>query len=350
MILESFNFLPASIKQLRIYKKTYTSEIVISRRPYRKGKLRLAVCEDFTLNSLLMKSRFFLRFVLFPSRVMTIAWATLTELVRLKVFYFLLIFALLVIGNSAFMAQLSFQEEVQMLKDVSLGAMGLFTSMLAILGTAILLPKDIEERTIYTILAKPVPRYEYLLGKLCGMFLLLLISVLLMSAMFLTVLWFREQALLTQTARELADAPPEDLRVAMNAIKNSTFNINLLPGISVIFIKAALLAAMTLLISTFATSSIFVMITASAVYFIGHLQATARNFWLAGGDQEWWTRIFLAFVSLIFPDLQIFNLTDAVVAGSTIPMGIFWQTMALGGMYVAVYYFVAAFIFTGREL
>ena len=55
-----------------------------------------------------------------------------------------------------------------MLKDVSLGAMSIFTSLLAIVATAQLLPRDLEDRTIYTILAKPVPRYEYLIGKLAG--------------------------------------------------------------------------------------------------------------------------------------------------------------------------------------
>src|SRR5436189_6460760 len=97
------------------------------------------------------------------ARVFAITTSTLTELVRLKVFYFLLIFALLLIGNSVFMARLSFQQEFQVLKDVSLGAMSIFTSLLAIVATAQLLPRDLEDRTIYTILAKPVPRYEYLI-------------------------------------------------------------------------------------------------------------------------------------------------------------------------------------------
>jgi ABC-type transport system involved in multi-copper enzyme maturation permease subunit len=90
-----------------------------------------------------------------PGRIGAIAWNTFTELVRLKVFYFVLIFALIIIGNSAFMVKFSFQEEFQVLKDVSLGAMSIFTSLLAIAATAMMLPKDIEDRTLYTILANP---------------------------------------------------------------------------------------------------------------------------------------------------------------------------------------------------
>ncbi|MFV0414966.1 MAG: ABC transporter permease [Chthoniobacterales bacterium] len=286
----------------------------------------------------------------FFSRISAIAGTTFVELVRQKVFYFLLIFALLIIGNSAFMVKFSFLEEFQMLKDVSLGAMAIFTSLLAILGTAMLIPKDIEERTIYTILAKPIPRYEYLLGKLTGIFTLLLLSTILMSIMFLTVLWFREQSVIAETQAQLAGAPPEELKHALEGIRSATFNINLLPGIIIIFMKAALLAAMTLLISSFATSSIFGIITATAIYFIGHLQATARDFWLAGVDTQWWTRALTALLALLFPDLQAFSLADDVVAGTAIPAAVFWQTFVLGWIYIAVYYSLASYIFSGREL
>src|SRR5438874_6980181 len=127
------------------------------------------------------------------SRIGAITSKTLTELVRLKVFYFLLLFALLLIGNSIFMARLSFQQEFQVLKDVSLGAMSIFTSLLAIVATAQLLPRDVEDRTIYTILAKPVPRYEYLIGKLLGVLSLIALSVVAMTALFFAVLFVRQQ-------------------------------------------------------------------------------------------------------------------------------------------------------------
>src|ERR1700746_2615425 len=118
------------------------------------------------------------------ARVCAITANTLTELTRLKVFYVLLLFALLLIGSSVFMARFSFQQEFQILKDVSLGAMSIFTSLLAIVATARLIPQDIEDRTVYTILAKPVPRYEYILGKLCGVLFLLVISIAVMTVFF----------------------------------------------------------------------------------------------------------------------------------------------------------------------
>lgn len=280
----------------------------------------------------------------------TIARNTFTELVRQKIFYFLLIFALLVIGNSAFMAKLSFQEQFQMLKDISLGAMSVFGSLLAILATANFLPKDMEDRTIYTILAKPVPRYCYLLGKLGGILALLAVAILLMSGLFFLVLWLRESAVLAETRAQFASAPPEDLALAIKEITDSTFNANLLPGIVIIFIKSALLASLTLFLSTFATSSIFTILMASALYFIGHLQATAREYWLAGVDVEWWSRLLAALVSLLFPDLQAFNLTDDIIAGTVVPLKLFLGTAGLGILYIAVYFALSSLVFSGREL
>ena len=282
--------------------------------------------------------------------ILAIGRNTFTELVRQKVFYFLLIFALLVIGNSAFMAKLSFQEQFQMLKDISLGAMSVFSSIIAILATANFLPKDIEDRTIYTILAKPVPRFCYLLGKLLGILTLLAAAVGLMTILFLAVLWLRETQVIAETRVQLQAASPEDLAQALKEVYSSTFNINLLPGIIVIFLKSALLASLTLFLSTFATSSIFAILMAAALYFIGHLQATAREYWLAGLDVHWWSRLLAAFVSLVFPDLQAFNLTDDIIAGAAVPLGLFIGTAGLGLLYIAVYFSLAALVFSGREL
>ncbi|MGI8956291.1 MAG: ABC transporter permease subunit [Chthoniobacterales bacterium] len=284
------------------------------------------------------------------ARIAAITGNTFTELVRLKVFYFLLIFALLLIGNSLFMARLSFQQEFQVLKDVSLGAMSIFTSLLAIVATAQLLPRDLEDRTIYTILAKPVPRYEYLIGKLAGVLLLLGLSILAMSALFLAVLFLREHMLISETLSETAGQRPEQVQAALRTLHESAFNTNLFPGIAVIYLKAALLAALTLFISTFASSNIFTILVMVFIYFIGHLQATAREYWLQEHGGGWLAKTFLALVALAFPDLQLFNLVDDIVAGTAIPMALFAQTAALGCVYTSIYLFFAWVSFHWKEL
>jgi hypothetical protein len=283
-----------------------------------------------------------------PARLAAIASNTVLELVRLKVFYFLLLFALVGIGSSLITVNFTFQEQFQVLKDVALGAMSIFTWLLAVLATALLLPKDIEDRTLYTILAKPVPRFEYLLGKLLGVFLLLFIALSLMAVTFLAVLYAREQTVLAETMRGAIPGP--ELDAALRQIRESTFNANLLPGIVVIYLKAALCASLTLLLSTFATSSIFTIIVSVVIYIIGHVQPLVRESWLAANAASPLMKAFLAMVSLIIPDLTAFNLVDDIAAGAPLASTLFWQTAGLGGLYITVYFLVGYFIFAGKEL
>ena len=285
-----------------------------------------------------------------PARIWAIATNTLLELFRLKVFYFLLIFALLLIGSSAFMIEFNFQEQFQLLKDVSLGAMSIFTWLLAVLATAMLLPKDIEDRTLYTILAKPVPRFEYLIGKLLGILLLLFISLVVMSALFVIALYGRQQYVIADTLRTYTNATPEMMAQQIQEIHAATFTYSLIPGIIIIYVKAALFASLTLFISTFASSSIFTILVSVACYFIGHLQGIARDYWLGSATTGPLPRIFLAIVALLFPDLQLFNLVDDIVAGNSISLILFAKTVALGGLYTCIYLLAAYFIFASKEL
>lgn len=283
-------------------------------------------------------------------RIAAIASVTFTELTRLRVFYVLLLFALVLIASSMFMARLTFQQEFQVLKDISLGAMSLFTSILAIVGTARMLPQDIDDRTVYTILAKPVPRLEYVVGKLAGIVLLLGISILVMTALFCLVLFVRQEAVLAETGTQMADLPAPELAQALATVRESTFNAALIPALVLIYLKACIVASLTLFISTFATSTIFTIVVAVFVYFIGHLQATARAFWFSEYGGGWISRSFLAVVALLFPDLQLFDAIDHLVAGSAMPMALFAKTAVLGCFYVVLYLVVAAAVFSGKEL
>ena len=285
------------------------------------------------------------------ARVWALATNTLTELVRLKVFYFLLIFALLLIGSSAFLIRFSFQDQFQMLKDLSLGAMSIFTSLLAILATAGLLPKDIEDRTLYTILAKPVSRLEYLLGKLLGVLLLLFITIALMGAVFVVVLGWRVHVVSGEILAGGGSA--EVIQQQLHDLKATAFNSNLWAGAAVIYAKGCLLAALTLFVSTFASSSIFTVIVVGNIYFIGHMQATAREYWQVPGvvaGTGLLTKAFLAVVSIVFPDLQAFNLVDEIVVGTSIATWLLVKTLGLGLMYCLIYLLAAFFVFSAKEI
>ncbi len=286
-----------------------------------------------------------------PARVRALAANTFTELVRLKIFYFLLIFALLLITSSAILIQLSFQDQFQMLKDVSLGAMSIFTSLLAILATAGLLPKDIEDRTLYTVLAKPVSRLEYLVGKLLGVYLLLLVSVVLMGILFFVMLSWRVHYVTSEI--RAAGGSAEATQQQIDLLRATAYNPNLWSGGILIYVKACLLASATLFVSTFASSTIFTIIIMVAVYFIGNMQATARDYWQVpsiAGQAGWLIKAFLAFVSLVFPDLQAFNLLDEIVVGTSVGFWLLWKTVGLGVLYSLIYLSAAFFVFSDKEL
>ncbi|HMJ06993.1 MAG TPA: ABC transporter permease subunit [Chthoniobacterales bacterium] len=284
------------------------------------------------------------------SRIAAIAGNTLVGLTRLKIFYVVLLFALLVIGGSFFMAQMTFQQEFQVLKDISLGAMSIFTSLLAVITTARLLPQEIEDRTAYTVLAKPVSRFEYLAGKLLGVLSLLALSLLAMSALFFVVFSVREQSALSELARQMTAAPPEQAAEALRLVRADAFNSHLLSGIAIVYVKGCLLASLTLLVSTFASSTIFTTVVMAFVYFIGHLQGMAREYWLQTDNAGWITKTFLACIVLIFPDLQLFNLADDVAAGNLIPLAVLGKTAGLGLFYTAFYLLLAWSVFWRKEL
>ncbi|MGB8356146.1 MAG: ABC transporter permease subunit [Chthoniobacteraceae bacterium] len=285
-------------------------------------------------------------------RVSAITGNTLLELVRLKVFYFLLLFALLIIGGAGFTSLFDFQiqEQLQILKDVSLGSMSIFTLLLSILATAMMLPKDIEDRTLYTILAKPVPRFEYMMGKLFGIFSLLLISILIMSAMFVAALYAKQQMLIGTTLRQSAGFPPEQVQAMVNDVKSQTFTVSLIPCVIAIYLKATLFSAFTMLISTFATSTIFTIFIAFTAYFIGSVEGVAREYLYSPGGGSDTAKNLMGLVALFFPDLQLFNLVDDIVAGNSIALDLFMRTAGLGVVYTFVYSFVAYVVFAFKEL
>jgi len=277
------------------------------------------------------------------NRIWTIAQNTLLELVRQKIFYFLVIFALAMIASSVFMDFLQPEMQFQIIKDVSLGAMSIFTWLLAVLATAMLLPKDMEDRTLYTVLAKPVPRSAYIFGKLLGVLLLVGISTLIMSAMFVATLWFKQTLAIAAIPAEMRT--PEQLKL----IYDATFTFTLIPAIVAIYLKAALFAALTLLISTFATSWIFTVVISVVVYFIGHLVPLAREYSQAGVTGTV-GRAILTLVAVLFPDLQLFNLSDDIVAGNTVSTAFFAQIVGMGSFYIVVYALLAYFVFAKKEL
>ena len=284
-------------------------------------------------------------------RVFAIAGNTARDLIRQKVFYFMVVFALILIGTSLAFVSLSFKGQLQTIMDVSLGAMSVFTMLLAVLSTAMLLPKDIEDRTLYTILAKPVARFEYLLGKLLGVALILAIAIVAMTVLFVGILWFWQGR---EAAAMEASYPPERAQLEIAKLYSGTFTPTLFAGIGVLLLRAIVCSTLTLMISCFATSWLFTVVIAFVAILVGHLIPIARSVWqdpMAAGMSdnslgEW----FLKGVAVVFPDMQLFNVVDDIAVGTKIDPAIFGNVAGLGIGYVAVYLLVGYLFFAWREL
>ena len=283
-------------------------------------------------------------------RIRAIAGTTLIELARLRVFYVLVLFALVLIVTSIFLARISFQQELQVSKDISLGAINFFLSLLAIVATAQLLPRDIEDRVVYSVLAKPVPRFEYILGKFLGVVALLALSLAAMSALCLVVLHLREGSALHEVNQQVAQLAPDQFSSTLRAIHIAGVNRDLIAALVLVLAKSGILAAITLCVSAFATSNIFTITAMAMVYLIGHLESIAREYWLQEHAAGWATRTFLAMVAFIFPDLQAFNISDQVIGGVPIPAHLVVQLLGLAAFYVISYLLLAIAIFYQREL
>ncbi|MEM7602961.1 MAG: ABC transporter permease subunit, partial [Verrucomicrobiota bacterium] len=193
-------------------------------------------------------------------RVWTLAISTLTQLIRMKTFYFLLAFAVLLLAIGNFNFASSPAQALSTVKKVSFGAMDLFAWLFAIVATALLIPRDIEDRTLYTILSKPVRRIEYLLGKLGGVLIVIGISLSVMFVVCAAMIQWKEMGYIADELGANTDQISEDTRQAILLIQKNGFHSSLAIAALASFLKAAVVASVTILLSTFASSSLFTII------------------------------------------------------------------------------------------
>ncbi len=292
-------------------------------------------------------------------RILVIARHAFTQLVRMKVFYFLAVFAVITIGSNFFeLPQTEGPESAGIavltsIKSWSLGTMTLFSVVLSIVATALLLPKDVEDRTLYTILAKPVPRFDYLAGKLLGVLMLVFVSLAMMDILMTAVLQIRSSMVMTEQleiARSLEWSPKDIAQLKADIIaQGPTWSVQ--GAVFAVFLRASIMAAIALLISTFSTSTLFTTIISFLVYFIAHFQADARAVYLhpEQAGEGLFARMVGLLISLVLPDFQLFNVIDSVIEGQAIPLLILGK-LTLIGLYYAVFFTIASwFIFAEKE-
>jgi len=123
------------------------------------------------------------------SRVVAVAANTFRETVRERVLYNLVFFAILMTFSGLLLGQLSIRQDEKLIKDIGLASMELFGTLIAIFIGVGLVSKEIERRSLYPLLAKPLTRDELFLGKFAGLAFTLLVNVGVMAAGVLLTLF-----------------------------------------------------------------------------------------------------------------------------------------------------------------
>ncbi len=287
----------------------------------------------------------------FLLRIVTIAKNTLIESLRQRVLLVLLLFGIVLTGASLYFTHFTFIDEFKFLKDIGSAAISVTGLLVAMIGAAQLIPAEIERRTIYTVLSKPVRRIEFLIGKYLGLLALLTLMLVIMSSLFGVVMIIKEtievQAIMAQVQ---GGVPSEGQQEMIQQVKDQSRDPGMLQALLLIWMKLALVAGIAVTLSTMATSTVFIVFSTLVVYFIGHLQATAREVWLEQGMGSLFEKAVLAFVSFVVPDFQSYSIIDEILAGNHVSWSYILEISGYSVCYLIVILAIGGLIFQEREL
>lgn len=254
------------------------------------------------------------------ARVRSISLNTFREAVRDRVLYNLVVFVLLLVATTPLFAQISFGLEKLILVNVGLSAISLFGVIIAILIGVGLVYKEIEKKTLYTILSRPVRRWEFILGKYFGLILTLVVNVALMTAGFYIALFIFNHGLTT------ADAA-------------------LLLAIYFIVLQFLMITAITLLFSAFSTP-IFSAVFAFAFFFIGTMSDDLRTFAAASRGVSRW---IMGAAAYVVPNLSPLNVISQVAHANPVGGKLVLFNTIYAVLYSTATLAAAALIFERRD-
>jgi ABC-type transport system involved in multi-copper enzyme maturation permease subunit len=251
-------------------------------------------------------------------KIRAIALNTFKEAIRDRILYLLFFFAAASLAFSRLLAVLTVGDRVKIIKDAGLASISIFGVLMAILIGTGLVYKEIDKKTITTILAKPIQRWQFLLGKFFGLALTLFIMTLAMGAIFLVIVLFHTGKL----------------------------EGRLLLAILFIFLELVLITAVAILFSCFSTpilSSIFTL----SFFIIGHLSWGLET--LIQKTRSGAARTAIRGLSAILPDLENFNFKTEVVHGLAVDPKFYVFSALYGLAYTLFVLSLAVLIFRKRD-
>ena len=265
------------------------------------------------------------------SVIATVALNVYRESVRDRVLYNLVFFALLLMGASVLIGQLTAGQDVKIIKDLGLAAISLFGLFIAIFIGIGLVSKEIERRSGYAVLAKPVRREQLVLGKYAGLVLTLLVNVGVM-----VLVWYAVLAWLSWVT-------PEPLKQTWAAPATDP---RLLIAVALIFVELMLVTAIAVFFSTFSSPMLSAAL-AFGLYAVGHLSPDFKN--LGPVLQSPAVGAVAEALYYVFPNLAAFDVKAEVVHARPVALSYVLTTTAYGLAYVAALLVGAMAIFARRD-
>ena len=267
-----------------------------------------------------------------------IARITFLEAFRQRFFPLLAILALALVASSLFFQQFNFgSSELKFIVDLGFGSILFFGSLLAIVLSSQTLFAEYENRTLFTVLARPVSRSSFLVGKSLGILALLFCFVLVLVLVTGSLLWVRHQALL----QEFPQLFPE----------YAVLRYTDLPVLGLVYLlKLCILTGMTFLVGAFAKSNLYTVVVSFLLLLIAQLQHLAEESYAREGA-GWLWKMFAGLIAVLFPNFQFFNVGDQLVYAesgefSPFPLG---AILGYGVLYLLAYGLIACGLFQKRE-
>ena len=248
--------------------------------------------------------------------IKTIAINSFKEAVRDKILYSLLIFAAIVIMASVLLGRLTIGQDQRVIKDIGLASMSLFGVLIAtFLGTS-LVHKEIRKKTIYNIISKPIHRYEFILGKYCGLLLTVLVNLAIMLVILLAVL----------ILNELFYPHP------VPGAKEPVGYVSILKAITLIFFELMLITSIAILFSTISTPTLSVFFTL-AFYVVGHLTVDLKE--LGAALESSFLKGLCSFCYYVLPNLENFNIRAEMVRELSVNFNFMFYAIVYGILYIS---------------
>jgi Cu-processing system permease protein len=234
--------------------------------------------------------------------IWTIAKNTFREIIRDRILYGLCVFALLLFGFSLALGQLSFAEQARITANFGFTAIHLSAIVLAVFVGSTLVGREIDKKTILTLLVRPISRTQFIIGKSIG-----LIGVIIVSGVLLAVVLGGIMMML-------------DLHL----------NLAFVVGFWGVLLEAMVLLGITLVFGSFSTPTLSVSFTLG-VFLVGHAIESLKFF--ANRSENPAFVLLAKFTQTIMPNFEFLNWRSLFVYNDSVP----WFQVGAGTVYALVW-------------